>query len=170
MRQLTQSFNESEFTCKCCGTLPPEGMHPPIVVLMQAMRICYGAPIRIKYEGGGCAYRCPDHNRKQGGAAQSQHLKGRAIDLIIPGLNSLGIYSLALHALQTTLPIEWLPKKDDKTLQELVTPHLSGVGIYPDQNFTHLDTRHLPTVGIQSTWCKPKGKGYQPIETAWRKV
>lgn len=29
------------------------------------------------------AYRCPDHNREIGGASNSQHMKGRALDVLL---------------------------------------------------------------------------------------
>ena len=52
---------------------------PKLARVFEHFRRDVGAPITI-----GCAYRTPEHNRQQGGAAKSQHIEGRALDLYPP--------------------------------------------------------------------------------------
>jgi len=48
-------------------------------VFEDIRRVCGNKPIRIN-----SAYRSPAHNKKIGGARNSQHLHGRALDLVPP--------------------------------------------------------------------------------------
>jgi zinc D-Ala-D-Ala carboxypeptidase len=48
-------------------------------------------------------YRCPEHNRQVGGAKNSRHLQGRAIDIVAPNLSVVCFIERAKNAGMTTI-------------------------------------------------------------------
>lgn len=68
MTRLSPHFHSSEFG----GPVDPH----LIEHLEDLRRICGGRPLRIV-----SGYRSPEHNRRVGGAPNSQHLHGRAADI-----------------------------------------------------------------------------------------
>ena len=72
-------FNLNEMKCKCCKRLPADAwMYVEQLVdhVLDPVRAQFGKPIRVN-----SAYRCEKHNRKVGGAKNSQHLYGQAADI-----------------------------------------------------------------------------------------
>lgn len=66
-KQLARNFLRREFACRCgCGLASPA---PSLVEGLQALRNMIGRPLDVV---SGC--RCKHHNKKEGGADQSQHL------------------------------------------------------------------------------------------------
>jgi len=84
---LAPNFKLREFECKHCGTVK---IDPELVRRLQVMRDEIGKPIIIN-----SGYRCPEHNRAVGGASGSQHLYGRAADIVCPGLTTAQLYKVA---------------------------------------------------------------------------
>lgn len=83
-------FKESEFKCKHCGKLPPGGIDKRLLIMLEELRKRIGnKPIIIN-----SGYRCPTHNRNVGGAKNSQHLYGKAVDIRVKGMtpSELGKY------------------------------------------------------------------------------
>lgn len=77
MAQLSKNFTSEEFACQCgCGYDTP---NPELIRMLQVARDLYGKPIRIT---SGC--RCIKHNRNVGGASNSAHLAGKAVDIATP--------------------------------------------------------------------------------------
>lgn len=76
MGDLSKNFSRREFRCPHCGRLPPAGVHPDLVQVLQRLRDLLGRPLRVL-----SGYRCPEHNRRVGGARYSQHMYGRAADI-----------------------------------------------------------------------------------------
>jgi uncharacterized protein YcbK (DUF882 family) len=110
MGDLSKNFSRVEFACNDgCGfdTIDAETLQ-----VLEAMRQHFRTPITIN---SGC--RCPSHNRKVGGASNSQHLYGRAVDVVVSGINPPSV----AQYLETTYPGQY------------------GIGRYA--TFTHLDTR-----------------------------
>ena len=68
-------FNKfsSCFACKCCGTLPENGMDEQLINLLNESGVLE--------EEINCGYRCEEHNREVGGEPNSQHLLGTAADV-----------------------------------------------------------------------------------------
>lgn len=83
----------------------------------EAVRLEYGAPIRIL-----SAYRTTLHNKRVGGARNSQHVEGRALDLAPVGRKGIA----KLHA-----AVEQVARRGDSPIR--------GIGVYP--SFIHIDTR-----------------------------
>lgn len=122
MGQLTENFFRSEFRCKCgCGF---DTVDVKLVRILQELRDYFtqmlGVDCPVKVVSG-C--RCQKHNRKVGGATGSQHLFGRAADIVVEGVEpaEVGRVALQLGAM--------------------------GVGVY--KGWVHIDTR---TAKKPATW------------------
>ena len=77
MAKLSKNFTSEEFACQCgCGYDTPD---PELIRMLQAARDLYGEPIVIT---SGC--RCIKHNRNVGGATNSAHITGKAVDIATP--------------------------------------------------------------------------------------
>ena len=130
MGDLSPHFSRVEFQCHCCGGLPPDwqgGETPPLVLALEQFRAAAGQAVHII-----SGYRCPRHNRAVGGALDSQHLRGHAADLYIPGKTVRELYDLAggVGAFAR-----------------------GGIGVYPEQGFVHVDVR-----GYEARWGKLHGQ------------
>lgn len=108
----TSNFNINEFRCKGTGKLPSNGMDSELLTKLEELRYRLGnKPITIT-----SGYRTPSHNKKVGGASNSQHLYGRAADIKVKGVSASVVY-----------------READKLFNN------GGVGKYP--TFTHVDVR-----------------------------
>jgi uncharacterized protein YcbK (DUF882 family) len=112
MGNLSKNFSRYEFKCKC-NTCPCDTADAELVKVLEQLRIQFGGR-KIKITSG---HRCPDHNEAVGGSENSQHLLGRAADIIVEGVNPAFVYEY----LDGRYPLSF------------------GVGKYVD--FTHIDTR-----------------------------
>jgi zinc D-Ala-D-Ala carboxypeptidase len=77
-------------------------------------------------------YRSAEYNREVGGAAQSKHVLGEAVDIAMTNHDPAEFYDMARQA------------------------GFKGIGFYPSQNFMHLD------LGPQRWWGNPKPWGIDP--------
>ena len=111
MGDLTKNFNKKEFACRCCGQVKVN-KDSELVKKLQLFRDNINKPVKII-----SPYRCPKHNRAVGGAKASQHMQGIAVDITVSGVTYADLVWLA-HELG-----------------------FNAIGIYPDQNFVHLDIR-----------------------------
>jgi uncharacterized protein YcbK (DUF882 family) len=78
--RITENFSLSEFDCKD-GTELPTALLPNVLDLadnLQVLRDYLGVPISIN-----SAYRTLEYNRKIGGSTKSQHLLGKAADIVV---------------------------------------------------------------------------------------
>jgi uncharacterized protein YcbK (DUF882 family) len=105
-------FKYDEFRCKCCGQLPPQGIDPNLILKLEILRMLLGdKPIIIS-----SGYRCRVYNKAINGAPNSQHMYGKAADIIMQGTDSSKVAAAAESIFQN-----------------------GGLGRYKD--FTHVDTR-----------------------------
>lgn len=72
-------FKDSEFACKCGCGLGIEDMQPKLLNFLYHMRDDLGVPLSIT-----SAVRCAKHNKAVGGASDSAHLRGWALDIRTP--------------------------------------------------------------------------------------
>lgn len=91
------------------------------------------------YDGNAFAvvngYRHPAYNKKVGGASQSRHILGQAIDISIRDINRDG----RINKADKKIVLELLDKKIIKSF--------GGLGLYPNSQSVHLDTR-----GYRARW------------------
>lgn len=80
MGDLSPYFNRSEFACNCgCGF---DDIDPRLVELLTTIREHFDVKMRIN---SGC--RCFTHNLDVGGARNSQHLLGKASDVVVQNVS-----------------------------------------------------------------------------------
>jgi len=116
--RLTKNFRLSEFDCKD-GTEMPSELLPNVLELaesLQELREILNSPIRIN-----SAYRSLEHNSKIGGSTNSQHLFGKAADIVVKGKTPSQVATMI-----KLLILEGKMKQ-------------GGIGVY--DNFTHYDIR-----------------------------
>jgi len=126
---MTKNFNIDEFKCKGnlrgCSCEMPDEVYKNIQELAENLQIIRDElqePIKIN-----SAYRCENHNRKIGGSSKSQHVKGKAADIVVKNLT----------------PDEVANALDN--LQQGGFIKSGGLGRY--DTFTHIDIR-----GTEARW------------------
>ncbi len=77
MGNLSAHFSDAEFTCRHCGRLDGRVL-PELVAGLEALRASAYSVTGLTIASG---YRCAEHNRAVGGAAQSQHVLRAAADV-----------------------------------------------------------------------------------------
>lgn len=82
---------------------------------LQELRDLIDKPIRIT-----SGYRCTAHNAAVGGVSDSQHTQGLAADVTVQGMTPDQIAAAAAR---------------------VAAFRQGGIGVYPEQGFTHLDVR-----------------------------
>jgi len=108
MGDLSKNFSRSEFACKCgCGF---DTVDAELIKNLQAIRDALGLVAITS------ACRCPSHNKQVGGSKTSQHLYGRAADIVVSGVSPRDVQEFCKEELS-----------------------LGGLGRY--ENFTHVDSR-----------------------------
>lgn len=106
--QITEHFSWREAACRCCGRINDEEEVRLTAEWLETIREALGGqPLHIL---SWC--RCPTHNRSVGGAQDSYHMLGQAVDI---------------SARRTT----------PRAVQRLLAGLSGGLGCYP--GFTHVD-------------------------------
>lgn len=121
---MSKYFTEDEMTCKCCGTLPENGMSGVLLDKLDQLRDLVGAPLSVS-----CMYRCPTHNAEVGGVPDSQHVQGTAADVQVP--DGMTVDQLAELAVQAGF---------------------DGIGRYYGGEFVHCDVRDNGDSPNAYTW------------------
>ena len=93
-----------------------------LIINLQELRNYVGKPITIN-----SGYRSPNHNKRVGGAKNSQHVKGNAADIVIKG---------------------YTPKEVSEIIEKLIkSGRMSQGGLGTYDTFTHYDIR-----GTKARW------------------
>lgn len=111
--QISKNFKLKEFQCKDGSQLVK--IDSQLLHKLQALRDEIGRPVIIN-----SGYRTESHNKAVGGAQNSYHMQGKAVDIRVNGLKP-----------------EEIAKKAEKK-------GFTGIGIY--KNFVHLDIRPVKTI------------------------
>lgn len=107
---ISEHFKRIEFECSCgCGF---DTVDAELLNVLEGIRKHFKEPVIIN-----SACRCPKYNAKVDGSPRSQHLKGRAADIVVRNVKPNIVYSY-LNARY---------------------PDRYGIGSY--HTFTHIDTR-----------------------------
>jgi uncharacterized protein YcbK (DUF882 family) len=116
--KLTSNFSKAEFECKCGCEMPKEVLLniQKLANQLQILRNKVGVSIKIN-----SAYRCLKHNKSIGGVSNSQHVLGKASDVVISGFKPSKTFDLISELIN-----------DGDMLQ-------GGLGAY--NSFTHYDIR-----------------------------
>lgn len=123
--QLTKNFTRIEFDCNDGTPVPEKYMANVLKVAqnLQVLRDHLGEPVVIS----GSGYRTPAHNKKVGGAKNSQHLTASGADITVRS-----------HS----------PRKLAAVIEKLIAEGKmtqGGIGVYP--GFVHYDIR-----GTKARW------------------
>ena len=110
---LAKNFKVREF--RCFDGSDTILISKRLVELLQIIRDHFNSAVTIN-----SGYRTASHNAAVGGASQSQHLYGRAADIVVTGHTPLEVYNYV----NTILP-----------------QYTGGIGCYRTQNFVHVDVR-----------------------------
>ena len=83
------NFSRSEFACPCCGWDDIDRMIPALLQEFRDYLNSTFPPLVGQKEykilvQSGC--RCPNRNARVKGSSRSQHMKGKAVDFVVPGL------------------------------------------------------------------------------------
>ena len=91
MGNLTKNFSLSEFECKCGCEMPSEVLAniKIVAINLQILRDYIEVPITVN-----SAYRCKEHNTRIGGAANSQHILGKASDIVVKGFTPDEVFDI----------------------------------------------------------------------------
>ena len=111
--QLTKNFTKEELQCHCCGRCE---ISQKLLTLLQALRDDVGFSLIIN-----SGFRCENHNKKVGGAPNSQHLIGKAVDVSTKTLTG---------------------EQKHRLLTSVFKNGFKGVGVY--STFIHVDVREIP--------------------------
>jgi uncharacterized protein YcbK (DUF882 family) len=122
--KLTANFSRSEFECTDGSEMPLEVFNNVIEVAenLEVIRAHFNTPVNIN-----SAYRSPVYNRSVGGAVNSQHLSGKAADVVMDGITP----SEVADAIEFLIDVGLMKE--------------GGVGRY--DTFTHYDIR-----GTKARW------------------
>lgn len=108
---MNKYFKRKEFACRCgCGF---DAVDVELLELLTTVREFFGKPVTIT-----SACRCPDHNKKVGGASASQHKLGKAADIQVKDMTAQEV---------------------QKALDDFLPKDKFGMGY--GKTFTHLDVR-----------------------------
>lgn len=117
------NFSPSEIASRGSGKLL---VHEDALDRLQELRERIGKPMIVT-----SAYRCPEHNRRVGGAKASKHLEGHAFDI-----------SMVNH--------------DPDAFERLAGEcGFVGIGHYPNSNFMHIDLGPVRRWN-EGGWFKPR--------------
>ena len=121
---MTKTFSKSEFESKCGREMPEEVYRNVVKVAnqLQYLRDYLNKPIKVN-----SAYRSPEHNAKVGGVPKSQHLLGKAADIVVKDMPTEFLYQYIEDAIS-----------NGEMLQ-------GGLGLY--DTFVHYDIR-----GTKARW------------------
>lgn len=113
MGDLSKHFSRSEFKCACCDY---DTVDAKLLEILEAIREHFDRPVRIT-SGARCWNRHSEIYRELGQepTKNSQHLFGRAADIVVDGVPPIVVQELC---------------------EDIGVP---GLGKYDD--FTHIDTR-----------------------------
>ena len=122
--KLTENFSREEFDCSDGSEMPTDVQLniAELAVQLEIIRSHFNAPVHIN-----SAYRSLEHNRKIGSNDTSQHVLGKAADIVVEGVSPDDVFDAIEFLISTGMMKE------------------GGLGRY--NTFTHYDIR-----GTRARW------------------
>lgn len=117
--QVSKNFKLSEFEDPSTGEVM---LDSDLLAKLQLLRDRIGKPIRVT-----SGYRTVEHNREVGGSPKSQHLLGKAADIVVDGMTSAQVAAFARDI------------------------GFTGIGVYPKRGHCHVDVRDVPAFWTDNT-------------------
>lgn len=110
---LSEFFDRDEFRCRCgqCDFSRQPVVDAELLFILDDVRRHFGSPVTVN-----SSQRCKPHNSAVGGSVFSQHLYGRAADIVVKDVSPDDVH-----------------KYIDETHENV------GLGKY--KSFTHIDVR-----------------------------
>ena len=117
--KISKNFSKSEFDSKDGEEMPVQVLTNIIelVVELQKLRDIIGVPIKVN-----SGYRSPEHNKSIGGVSNSQHVLGKACDIVAKDISPRDLANVIENLI------------DNGFLK------IGGLGRY--NTFTHIDIRN----------------------------
>lgn len=106
---ISPHFSRAEFKCNC-GKCDSDTVDAELLAILEGIRTHFDRPVIVS-----SSHRCAEFNREVGGSRKSQHLYGRAADIVVQGIPAYLVQEFC---------------------EQLGVP---GLGSY--ESFTHIDTR-----------------------------
>jgi hypothetical protein len=122
------NFSPSELACRGTGRLR---IDTDMMDKLQALRTRMGVALIVL-----SGYRSPEHNAKVGGAKDSQHTKGTAVDVAVANVDPEELIAAALE-----LGFTWIKR-------------------YPVNGFVHLDIRPARQASVTGPKFPPRGSRF----------
>ena len=107
----SEHFNEKELACRCGCSV--NLATPELLTALELFRCLVGVPVTIN-----SATRCVVHNRAEGGAPNSAHVRGLAADVMVSGLTAAQLEAVARQV-----------------------PTIQGIGRDDRKGYIHIDVR-----------------------------
>lgn len=107
------NFTFNELCCKHCKKMVISPEVVSFLTRLEKFRNIIKTPLLVTN-----SYRCPEHNQKIGGVNNSAHTEGIAADVFT---EDMPLFNLFINAVELNL--------------------FSGVGVYLDNSFIHVDTK-----------------------------
>jgi uncharacterized protein YcbK (DUF882 family) len=122
--KITENFDREDFDCADGSEMPTDVQLniAELAIQLEIIRCHFNAPVHIN-----SAYRSLEYNRSIGSKDTSQHVLGRAADIVVEGYTPDEVYDAIEFLISTGLVKE------------------GGLGRY--NTFTHYDTR-----GTRARW------------------
>lgn len=139
MDYITPHFLKKEVACRCCGVANVSGR---FMQALEDFRVHIDRPVLLN-----SVCRCPIHNRIVGGAPKSFHISTAATEACAGDLR-----------IKKMSCFEIMEKLEEWDINNIFT----GRGIYPADNFIHLDTG--PSRTRVSRWIQNMGT-YEYVKT-----
>ena len=139
MGNLSENFNNKDFTCKCdkCRGGGEYKIHLGLVGALEMLASRFNKAPKVLL-----GFRCEETTDKMAGAKRSIHNMGKAAHIAMDGVTVAELSAAAKEI-----------------------PEVRGVGIYPKENFIHVDTR----IGDRVEWVK-EGDSYNPLTQEKKKL
>ena len=131
MGNLSENFNHKDFACKCPECKGEYRVHLGLVGILEEIAVHFKKRPKII-----SAYYCEAFTEKLNRDKLTYHSKGKAVNISIDGVPAADLFKFA----------EGLPGTN-------------GLGLYPEENMVHIDTRPVEKKEI---WIKERGR-YSPL-------